>query len=207
MRAMFVALALMAGPVMGQTADSSAALAIPAGAYEGDPTHTSVTFKISHFGLSFYTARFARVSSKVMLDVDKPEASSVAVEIDARSVRTDFPFPEQTDFDKEIGTDSRFLDGNTHPVIRFVSSKIVVTGEDTADVMGDLTLRGVRKPVVLKATLNGAVASHPLRKVPMFGISAVTTISRKDFGLTIYEGALGDEVTVLIESEYAKAGG
>jgi polyisoprenoid-binding protein YceI len=202
MRAIFVALALLAAPLMGQTAD----MAIPEGAYEGDPTHTSVTFKISHFGLSFYTARFASVSSKALLDVEKPEASSVEVEIDARSVRTDFPFPDKTDFDKEIGTDPRFLDGDAHPVIRFVSKKIVLTGKDTADVMGDLTLRGVTKPVVLKARLNGAVMSHPLRKVPMFGISANATISRKDFGLTIYEGALGDEVTVLIETEYAKAG-
>lgn len=202
MRAVFVALALLASPAMAQQAD----LAIPAGAYDGDPTHTSVTFKISHFGLSFYTARFAKVSSKVTLDVDSPEASSVAVEIDARSVKTDFPFPDKTDFDKEIGTDPRFLDGNTHPVISFLSKKIVLTGDDTADVLGDLTLRGVTRPVLLKATLNGAVASHPLRKLPMFGISAVTTISRKDFGLTVYEGALGDEVTVLIESEYAKAG-
>lgn len=202
MRAIFVALALLASPAMAQQAD----LAIPAGAYDGDPTHTSVTFKISHFGLSFYTARFAKVSSTVTLDVDSPEASSVAVEIDARSVKTDFPFPDKTDFDKEIGTDPRFLDGNTHPVIRFVSKKIVLTGDDTADVSGDLTLRGVTRPVLLKATLNGAVANHPLSKLPMFGISAVTTISRKDFGLTVYEGALGDEVTVLIETEYAKDG-
>lgn len=200
MRAVFAALLLMAAPVVAQD------MGIPPGAYEGDPAHTSVTFKISHFGLSFYTARFATVASDVVLDVDKPEASRVVVTIDARSVKTDFPFVERTDFDKEIGTDPRFLDGNTHPEIRFVSKKIVLTGDDTADVMGELTLRGVTKPVVLKATLNGAVASHPLRKLPMFGISATTTISRKDFGLTIYEGALGDEVQVLIEAEYAKAG-
>jgi polyisoprenoid-binding protein YceI len=202
MRAIIVALAMLAAPVTAQPAD----LGIPAGAYAGDPAHTSVTFKIGHFGLSFYTARFAKVSSDVTLDVEKPEASSVVVEIDARSVKTDFPFPEKTDFDKEIGTDPRFLDGNAHPVIRFVSKKIALTGDDTADLMGELTLRGVTKPVVLKATLNGAVASHPLRKVPMFGISATTTISRKDFGLTVYEGALGDAVQVLIETEYASAG-
>lgn len=197
---MLAILLLMAAPVAAQEAK----LDIPAGSYTGDPAHSSVTFKIGHFGLSYYTARFATIASKVMLDAARPAASVVEVEIDARSVRTDFPFAAKTDFDKEIGTDPRFLDGNVHPTIKFTSTKVQVTGPNSADVVGDLTLRGVTRPVVLKTTLNGAMASHPMRKLPMFGISATTTISRKDFGLTVYEGALGNAVTVLIEAEYAK---
>lgn len=203
MRAIVAAILLMSAPAGAQEAK----LDIPAGAYAGDPAHSSVTFKISHFGLSFYTARFATITSNVMLDAARPEASVVEVEIDARSVKTDFPFAAKTDFDKEIGTDPRFLDGNTHPTIKFVSTSVVITGPNTADVIGNLTLRGVTKPAVLKATLNGAMVSHPMLKVPIFGISATATISRKDFGLTVYEGALGDEVTVLIEAEYAQSAG
>ncbi|GGI77410.1 polyisoprenoid-binding protein [Polymorphobacter multimanifer] len=204
MRVMMLAAALlMASPVLAQPAG----FAIPSGAYEGDPAHTSVTFKIEHFGLSFYTARFAKVSSKVMLDAARPEASKLEVSIDARSVRTDFPFPEKTDFDKEIGTDPKFLDGNTHPTIGFVSTKVTKTGASTADITGNLTLRGVTKPVVLKAVLNGQVANHPMMKKPVFGISATTVVRRADFGLTAFEGVLGDNVTVLIEAEYGKTAG
>lgn len=198
---MMVAAMLMASPVMSQPAGFT----IPSGAYVGDPTHTSVTFKIKHFGLSFYTARFTKVESNVTLDSARPAASRVAVTIDTKSVKTDYPFPERTDFDKEIGTEARFLDGNAHPTIRFVSKSVVPTGANTADITGDLTLKGVTKPVTLKAVLNGEVASHPMRKVPMFGISATGTIKRQDFGMTALGGALGDEVQLLIESEYAKA--
>jgi polyisoprenoid-binding protein YceI len=202
MRAMiFAAALLMAAPVLAQPAGFT----VPSGSYEGDPAHTSVTFKIKHFGLSFYTARFAKVTSKVMLDAARPQASKLEVSIDARSVRTDFPFPEKTDFDKEIGTDPRFLNGNAHPVIGFVSTRVTRTGANTADIAGNLTLRGVTKPVVLKAVLNGQVETHPMLKKPVFGISATTSIKRADFGLTVYEGVLGDEVTVLIETEYARA--
>ncbi len=200
---MFAAALLMAAPVLAQPAGFS----IPSGTYEGDPAHTSVTFKIGHFGLSFYTARFAKVSSTVTLDAARPEASALQVTIDARSVKTDFPFPEKTDFNKEIGTDPKFLDGDKHPQIRFVSTKVTRTGANTADITGNLTLRGVTKPVVLKTVLNGQVANHPMMKKPVFGVSATTTIKRADFGLTAYEGVLGDDVTVLIEAEYGKAAG
>jgi polyisoprenoid-binding protein YceI len=183
----------------------AATLDIPSGPYVADPTHSSVTFKIGHFGLSFYTARFARLESAVTLDAADVARSAVKVAIDANSVRTDYPFPEKEDFDKKVGGDVNFLNGAAFPTISFVSKSIKLTGAKTALVSGDLTFRGVTRPVVLDAVLNGTLVSHPMRKVPMFGISGSTTIKRKDFGMTYLTGILGDEVTIMIEAEYLPA--
>jgi polyisoprenoid-binding protein YceI len=202
--------AALISPLIAPLLAASPALAapafdIPSGRYIGDPTHSSVTFKISHFGLSFYTARFAAVESAVVLDAADPSRSSVSVMIDTNSVRTDFPFPAREDFDKKVGDGADFLNGAAFPKISFVSKAITPTGARTAQISGDLTLRGVTKPVTLAAVLNGTLVNHPFRKVPMFGISATTTINRGDFGMSFGKGVLGDEVTIIIEAEFAKA--
>lgn len=202
MRALaFAALALLplATPAVAQKAFD-----IPSGAYVGDPTHSSVTFKIGHFGLSNYTARFTRFDTAVTLDAANPAASSVKVSIDPNSVRTDYPFPDKEDFDKKIAADPNFLASAQFPTIGFVSKSIRTTGARTAQITGDLTLRGITKTVVLDTVLNGAI-QHPMRKVPMFGISATGKINRNDFGLTYLKGILGDEVSILIEAELAPA--
>lgn len=204
MRALVVAavLALSSIPVPALAAQP---LDIPSGRYDGDPAHSSITFKIGHFGLSNYTARFVRFETAVTLDAADPAKSSVTVTVDTNSVRTDFPFPDKDDFDKKIGGDANFLNGIAFPQISFVSRSIKVTGPRTALITGDLTLRGITKPVTLDVRLNGTMASHPMRKVPMFGISATGKINRADFGQTVLKGILGDEVSIMIEAEFAPA--
>ena len=201
MRPLLIAAALIAAV----PAAAAPKLEVPSGSYKLDPAHTSVTFKISHFGLSNYTARFAKVSGEAAVDAADPAKSSVSVKIDANSVKTDFPFPEKEDFDKKIGNSEAFLNGAKFPDITFVSKTVTVTGPKTAKVAGDLTLRGVTKPVVLDVVLNGQLNPHPYMKIPVFGISATTKIKRTDFGLN-FPPVLGDEVTILIESELDKAG-
>jgi polyisoprenoid-binding protein YceI len=86
----------------------------------------------------------------------------------------------------------------------FKSKSIEVTGEKTGKITGDFTLLGVTKEVTLDVTLNKA-ADHPMLKVPAVGFSATGTIKRSDFGMTTYVPAVGDEVTISIETEaYAK---
>ena len=201
MRPLLFAAALMlaAAPVF-----AAPTLDIPSGRYTLDPTHTSVTFKISHFGLSNYTARFAKVAGDVVVDAANPAKSAVNVKIDANSVRTDYPFPDKEDFDKKIGNSEAFLNGANFPDITFVSKAITVTGPKTAKISGDLTLRGVTRPVVLDTVLNGTLNPHPMMKMPVFGISASAKINRSDFGLK-FPPVLGEEVTILIESELGQA--
>ena len=202
MRHMMIAIgmAVFAAPLA-----AAPALDVPSGRYASDPTHTSVTWRIKHLGLSNYTARFAKIEASVDLDAAAPANSKLSVTIDANSVRTDFPFPDKTDFDKEVGGDARFLNGEKFPQIKFVSTKIVATGAKTAKITGDLTLRGVTKPVTLDAVLNGTMPNNPMMKVPVFGISATGVVHRADFGMTFGAAFLGADVELLIEAEFRQA--
>lgn len=178
---------------------------LPSGTYEIDPAHASITWRVMHFGLSNYTARFTKFTSTVNLDAANVAKSTLVVTIDPNSVRTDYPFADKTDFDKEIAQDERFLNGAQFPQIKFVSTGIVATGPKTGKLTGNLTLRGITKPVTLDAKWNGGVASHPFLKIPVFGISATGTIKRSDFGMTYGAQALSDTVELQIEAEYQKA--
>ena len=86
---------MLAAPLAATSMD------IPSGRYEVDPAHVSVTWKIGHLGLSNYTARFVNPASTVMLDAADVAKSKLDVTIKTRSVRTDFPFADKIDFDKE----------------------------------------------------------------------------------------------------------
>lgn len=200
---------LLAAVIFATALPASAAPAIkldlPAGIYAGDPSHTSVTWRVMHFGLSNYTARFAKVSSTVVLDPVDVSKSRLNVTIDANSVRTDFPMADKVDFDAELGGGDKWMNGKAFPQISFVSTRIVPTGPKTAQVTGNLTLRGVTKPVTLAVTFNGSLAAHPMLKVPMFGISATATLKRSDFGMDYGLPVVGDDVSLQIESEYQGA--
>lgn len=201
--AALVAVPLLATGVTGAAAaqqPAAAALEVPSGTYALDPTHASVTWKVSHMGLSNYTARFTKFDATLNLDAAKPENSKLTVIIDPKSVRTDYPFPDKENFDAKIaGKD--FFDAAQYPEIRFVSTRMERLGADTGRVHGDLTFHGVTKPIVMDVKLNGAKA-HPMRGVGAVGVSATTTFKRSDFGVKKLVPMVGDEVTVLIEAEF-----
>jgi len=181
------------------------ALTIPSGAYVLDTTHASVTWRVMHFGLAKYTARFSKFDAAVTLDAADVSKSSLKVTIDPKSVRTDYPFPEKVNFDAKLGEGTDFLNAKAYPEITFVSTGIVVTGPTTANVTGNLTLLGVTKPVVLTTVFNGSMAAHPMLKIPVFGISARGTIKRSDFGMSWGQQFVGDAVELEIEAEFRKA--
>jgi len=74
------------------------------------------------------------------------------------------------------------------------------TGENTYDVVGDLTIKGVTKSVTLETTINKA-ANHPRRNTPIVGVDATTKVSRSDFGMDRAVPNVGDEVTLHISVE------
>jgi polyisoprenoid-binding protein YceI len=178
---------------------------LPAGKYDIDPTHASVTWKVSHMGLSNYTARFTKFDASIELNPAALEKSTVHAKIDASSIRTDYPYPEKKDFDKKIITGEDWFNAPAFPTISFVSKNIEITGEKTGIVTGDLTFLGVTKPVALDVVFNGAMAEHPYKKVAALGFSATATLTRSDFGMDIYTPSIGDEVSVIIEAEFIKA--
>jgi len=178
----------------------------PAGEYSMDLSHTSVNFRVSHIGLSRYTARFTKANGKLAFDPANPAAQSITATIDAGSLQTNYPEPGKLDFDSQV--EKEFLDATKFPQITFKSTKVEPTGPRTARVTGDLTLHGVTKPVTLETTFNGGYPKNDMMGPARIGFSAKGTFKRSDFGISYGIPAPGttmgvsDEVEVTIESEF-----
>ncbi|MEG5264338.1 YceI family protein [Pseudomonas sp. JDS28PS106] len=137
--------------------------------------HAFVDFKISHLGYSFIHGTFKDWNGEFSFDAAKPEASKISVELKTASL-----FTNHAERDKHISSKD-FLDVAKYPEAKFVSTSVKSTGEKTADVTGDLTLHGVTKPIVIKATFNGE------GKDPWGGYRAgfdgTSTLNLNDFGI------------------------
>jgi len=175
------------------------------GAYSLDSRHVSVTWRIRHLGLSLFTARFDKITGTLNFDSANPANSTVSVAIDANSVNTGVLDQNGARaFDHEIA--EQVFGATANPNITFVSRSILVTGAETGQITGDLTLRGVTKPVVLDARFWGG-RMHPFTGKPVMGFAARTLIKRSDFGAALSgpaNGAVSDEVEILIEAEFLK---
>ena len=177
----------------------------PAGLYVADPSHSSVHFRIKHLALAWYTGRFAKLSAELDVDPANPEAMSVRAEVDLRSVAMFYAGTDK-DWDKELAESDQFLDALANPNARFTSSKVTRTGDDTADVEGNLAFRGQTHPVTFSATFNGAMLDHP-SGAPMVGFSAMGLLKRSDYGLTFgLSPRMPDEVQIIVEASFAKKG-
>lgn len=180
----------------------------PAGAYKLDKTHTSVTFRVNHLGMSRYTARFTRIDGALQFDPANPSAMSVEATIDPKSIETDYPDPKP-DFDAELAGPN-WLNAVKFPQITFKSTKVEPTGANTAKVTGDFTLHGVTKPITLDVTFNGGYASAAMDPGARIGFSALGKIKRSEFGLAMGVPApgstfgVGDDVEIFIETEFSQ---
>jgi polyisoprenoid-binding protein YceI len=180
---------------------------VPAGAYTLDKAHASLIFRVNHIGFSNYTRRFKRFDATLQFDPANMARSSVTVSVDATSLETDYPSQEKLDFNAELQKE-QWLDTAKFPQMTFRSRKVEVTAPSTLKISGDLTLRGVTRPMVLDATYNGGYEGQPLDPHARIGFSAHGTLKRSDFGMTVGIPApgttmgVGDEVEVIIEAEF-----
>jgi len=170
---------------------------VSAGRYQMDPHHWSVTFDVEHLGYMRFVMRFDRVNGQLDWRGGAMEQASVQATIDAASVDTNVPALDKLVKGKDM------LDVERYPQIRFVSTGFVRTGDARGTLTGDLTIHGVTRPVTLDVTFNGA-APNPLTKQPTLGFSAHGHFSRAQFGLSTWYPAVGDDVAVRIEAEFAK---
>ena len=179
----------------------------PAGTYSIDKAHTNLSFRISHLGFSHYTADFDKVDGKLQFDPANPSAMTVEATIDPKSL--DLNSPPAGFHDQVVGKE--FLDAPAFPAITFKSTKVEVTGPKTANVIGDLTLHGVTKPVTLSATFNGGYAANAFDGARI-GFSASGVLKRSDFGIASGLPAPGtnfgvsDNVAFTIETEFSNGG-
>lgn len=165
-----------------------------------DPAHASVVWSLSHAGLSQYTARFDDISGALTFDPDNLPNSRMDIRIDPASVSTGDP-----EFDETIATGGKYFDADNFPEIRFVSTQITKVTDTTGTLTGDLTFRGVTKPVTLNATYNGAGKSFGHSGTTL-GFSATGMLKRSDFGLSYLSNfGIGDDVTLVIEAEFNEA--
>ncbi|MGA8705397.1 MAG: YceI family protein [Steroidobacteraceae bacterium] len=174
-------------------AASTAALAAPT-TYIPNADHTFVRFSYDHLGFSTQESRFDKTTGTVTFD---PAAKTGAVDlvIDTKSVDTGSDL-----FNGHIqGAD--FLDTAQYPTATFRSNSVKFDGDKPVSVTGDLTLKGVTKPVTLNITL----FKHGLNMMKKDGIgaNATATIKRSDFNMSKYVPMVSDDVTLTIAIEAA----
>ncbi|MGQ1303896.1 YceI family protein [Acinetobacter baumannii] len=176
---------------------STVTLAAPVD-YKIDPTHTATVFSWNHFGFSTPSANFSDIQGVIKVDNAKPANSSVNVTIPLSSVNTNVPA-----LDKEFQEEAWF-NAAKYPNITFKSTKVETKDKKHFKITGDLTVKGITKPVVLDAVLNKQ-GEHPMAKVPAIGFNATTSFNRSDFGLGNYVPNVGDKITVNITTEATAA--
>jgi polyisoprenoid-binding protein YceI len=167
-----------------------------------DPAHTLVEFAVKHMMFTTVKGRFGGVHGTIVDDAADPSRSSVEVEIDAASIDT-----REEKRDAHLRSPD-FLDVESYPTITFKSSRVEHAGQDRLRVIGDLTIHGNTREVVLDTTINGR-GTNPFG-LEVAGFSGETTINRRDFGLNwnmaLEAGGVlvGDTVKILLEIEAVK---
>ena len=174
------------------SAVSAAAFAAPE-TYNIDPTHTFPRFEYNHFGYSNQQHRFDRTSGKIILD-RAAKTGSVDVTIDAKSVNTGYAL-----FNGHIQGEDYF-NTEKYPAITFKSTAVKFDGDKPVAVDGNLTIKGVTKPVTLTLT-NFHSMPHPMLKKDALGANAVAKVKRSEFNMGKNVPYVGDEVTLNIAVE------
>ena len=159
-------------------------------------THTFPRFSYSHFGYSTQLSRFNKTSGKVVYD-KAAKTGSVDIVIDTKSVDTGY-----ATFDEHIQGED-FLDTAKYPTATFKSTKVNFDGDKPASIEGQLTLKGVTKPVTLTVSSFHAMP-HPMLKKDAIGANAWTVVKRSEFNAGKYAPHVGDEVRIDIAIEAIK---
>ena len=191
-----MALSLLAGgAVVAQAALTKVPSEVQAGDYKLDPAHGKITWSVDHLGFSKYYGQFVNVQAELKLDPANPSASSLTATIPLTDVDSN-----SDGLNRHLQT-ADFFDTANHPTATFVSRPVTVDPSDpnAATVVGDLTLKGVTKPVTIEVEFNGAGTVMGAYKA---GFDGEATIKRSDFGINYALPAVSDEVKLHIEGEF-----
>ena len=165
--------------------------------YAIDPTHTFVTFEISHFGAAMNRGRFDKKEGSVQLD-KAAKSGKVEISFDATSVNTGTPA-----FDKHLQSADLF-NAAQHPKISFVSDKFSFNGDKVSEVSGQLTLLGKTAPITLKANQFNCYQS-PMLKREVCGGDFEATIDRTQWGMNYgVEWGFPKNVRLVVQVEAVK---
>lgn len=171
--------------------------------YQIDSAHTHAQFKVRHLMISNVKGDFDKVTGTITLDDANPAASSISVTIDINSVSTREP---QRDAHLKSAD---FFDAEKFPTMTFVSTAVVKSGDDSYEVVGNLTIHGVTQTIDLNVESVTPEVKDPFGLFRR-GAEAKATILRSDFGLkynsVLDTGgvAIGDQVHITIDTEFTR---
>ncbi|MCH8553629.1 MAG: YceI family protein [Schleiferiaceae bacterium] len=167
-----------------------------------DPTHSEVQFKVKHLVISTVTGAFKTFSGSLLADDDTFEGASASFEADINSIDTNV-----ADRDAHLKSDD-FFNAEQYPTLNFNNGKFVKTGENTFDLVGEMTIRDITKSITLKAELGGVMVDPYGQTKAGFEITGA--INRKEFGLkwsAVTEAGgvvVGDEVRLMLNVQFIK---
>lgn len=197
-----IAAALMAAavPAVAQMAAAPAMPGAPttrvaAGTYQVDPAHTQVTWEVNHMGFSMLQGQFGASGGSITIDPAKPAQTKVDVT---------FAIADLSVTSSQFATHLKskdFFDVAANPNARFVSTAVTPRGANRATMTGNLTIKGITKPVTLDVTFVGAGA-NPMTKKLNFGFRAMGTIKRSNFGLGMAVPIVSDEVKLTVNAAF-----
>ncbi len=162
--------------------------------YELEKPHTQIMFFVNHMGVSFSHGEFTDFSGDFTYDPENPAAGSATVSIKTASLEMN-----HEKWNAHLKNED-FFNVEKFPAMTFESTGVEVTGENTAQLTGNLTMLGVTNPVTLDVTFNGA-GVHPYNKKNIIGFTATGTLKRSEFGMEYGIPNVGDEVEIRIEVE------
>lgn len=191
------AAALMtSGAVVARTQATQVPAEVRAGTYALDAAHGKITWSVDHLGFSTYYGQFVNVQAELKLDPANPSASTLTATIPLTDVDSN-----SDGLDAHLQT-ADFFDTANHPTATFVSRSITIDSDDPteADVLGDLTIRGVTRPVTMEVEFNQAGPS--MGNTYKVGFDGEATIKRSEFGVNYALPAVSDEVKLHLEGEF-----
>ncbi len=179
--------AIAAAALLLLTANSS-----PVYRYALDQAGSEVTAKVAFFGLTSKTAGFPRMRGSIALSADTPERIDLDVTLDARALTA----PDKVTLERLRGPN--FFDVARYPAITFTGRTMTLTSARDATVDGEITARGVTRPARLTVRFD-TPPGEATGRAPI-GLTATTTIDRRDFGMTAYPLIVGRNVTIRIRA-------
>lgn len=173
------------------------ALAEPAQLYM-DPNHTQITATWKHFSGAPLNIVFTQHDATIMYDAEDASASSVEITLPIEGIHSGVEA-----FDTHLKSPD-FFEAETYPTASFTSTSVEKTGDNTATLTGDLTIKDVTAPVTFDVTLLNDM-SHPMSGARLVGFTATTTLDRTEWGLGMFAPAVPADVVLTISTELSDA--
>jgi polyisoprenoid-binding protein YceI len=162
--------------------------------FKVDPVHSTILFRVQHMSAGQFWGRFNDPAGTVVWDAQDPTKSSIEISVQSKNLDT-----HNAKRDQDLaGPD--FFNSKQYPELKFKSTSVKKTGDNTYEVAGDLTIKDVTKPITATVEMTG-LGKDPRRGTAKAGWEATFTINRNDYGVTAMPGGVGNDVKLIVSIE------